>query len=236
MALLKHKTKDGSMTYFNEEIGDFYKAINGALSESVLKHAKGLEISRRDKKEIVILDICFGAGYNCLAAISEVKKKDKLKYTNTKLIIYCFENDKRILEKVQDIEFCDIDKELDVDVSYYEIIQKFVNDFLECKKTEYEEDNIKLIMMYGDAKTEIDKVNNNIADFCFFDPFSPEKVKDMWSVEFFKKVFAKMNHGGRLTTYSHARFVRDNFAAAGFTVTDGLYFRRRCPSTIAEKK
>ena len=55
MALVNHRTKDGSLTFFNEEVGDFYKAINGALSESVLKHAKGLGISLCNKKEIVVL-------------------------------------------------------------------------------------------------------------------------------------------------------------------------------------
>lgn len=79
------------------------------------------------------------------------------------------------------------------------------------------------------------KKSHENADVVFFDPFSPKKVPHMWTAEFLKDVYDKMNKNAVLTTYSCARVVRDNMKSAGFKVTDGPIIGRRSPSTIAIK-
>lgn len=203
-------TEDKSITYYNTEVGDHYHTKSGAKEEAFEKHAKALKI----KDSSVILDICFGLGYNTAAALDLIDN----------CVVYCFENDKEILRKVL---------EINADFKSWSIIQEFVKGFFDGKST-YEKDGIKLIMVYGDAKKEIRKVKEK-ADYVFFDPFSPAKVPDMWSAEFLKDIFERMNKDGKLSTYSYARFVRDNMKKAGFEVIDGPKIGRRSPSTIAIK-
>jgi tRNA U34 5-methylaminomethyl-2-thiouridine-forming methyltransferase MnmC len=57
----------------------------------------------------------------------------------------------------------------------------------------------------------------------------------MWTNEFFIDIRNKMKENGRLSTYSCARFVRDNLRQAGFIVKDGPIIGRKSPSTIAVK-
>lgn len=230
MKFEKIVTKDGSYTFYNDEVGDHYKATNGALTESVKKHATGLRFEECTSDEIVIIDLCAGAGYNSLAAIGYIRKY----HPDKKIKIYYLENDKEIMDMANHVDFNDVTEDLGIDVSYYIMIQNFITGFIKEGKTEHEEDGVKFIMCFGDAKEEILKIDAD-SEFCIFDPFSPSKVPDMWTVEFMKNVYDKLIHGARLSTYSCARFIKDNFEAAGFRLTKGPTIGRRSPSTVAVK-
>jgi len=205
------KTRDNSLTFFNEKAGDYYHSQSGAKEEAFEKHAKALEVDKADNP--VIFDICFGLGYNTAAALDLVKNA----------AIYCFENDKEILNKIL---------EIDADFKSYILIKAFIKDFLEKGINKYENDKIKLIIVFGDAREKIKEINNK-ADFVFFDAFSPAKVPEMWTKDFFSDIHSKMKKNGKLSTYSCAKFVRNNLKEAGFEVKDGPIIGRRSPSTIA---
>ncbi|MBW3020567.1 hypothetical protein KY334_04680 [Candidatus Woesearchaeota archaeon] len=207
-------TEDNSITYYNEEAQDHYHTKSGAREEAFEKHAKALKID--EVSNPVIYDMFFGLGYNAAAAIDILKDN---------VTIYCFENDKVILSKIL---------ELKADFESWSLIQDFVRGFLENNEKVFTKKNIKLIMLFGDALEEIKNVEEK-ADFVFFDPFSPAKVPQFWTLDFFKDVKDKMNSGGKLSTYSCARFVKDNFIEAGFRLEKGPIVGRRSPSTIAIK-
>ncbi|MBW2999016.1 hypothetical protein KY321_05750 [Candidatus Woesearchaeota archaeon] len=203
-------TGDNSITYYSEEAQDHYHTKSGAREEAFEKHAKALEI----KANSVIYDMFFGLGYNSAAAIDILKDN---------VTIYCFENDKEILK---------LALEMDADFESWCIIKDFLRGFLDNGETIYVKDNIKLVMVYGDALETI-KEEREKADYIFFDPFSPAKVPQFWTVDFFKDIKSKMNKNGKLSTYSCARFVKDNFTEAGFRLEKGPIIGRRSPSTIA---
>lgn len=203
-------TKDGSMTYHNEECDECYHSKTGAIEESFKKFA---ELSNL-KPGAVVLDICFGIGYNSLAAIHLCKP----------IKIIALENDQKIIDKIQEVEVAD---ELKED---YEYIKKAS---LESEfKSGDGEVQIKLLM--GDARETVKQVTEKV-DAVFLDPFSPKKCPELWTEEFFKDIFDVMKDNAILTTYSCARVVRDNLEKAGFTVKDGPSVGRRSPSTIAMK-
>jgi len=203
------KTEDSSITFYNEEIEDHYHSKSGAREEAFEKHSKALNL----KENSVIFDMFFGLGYNSAAALD---LKDNL-------TIYCFENDKNILKQIPKIK---------ADFKSWNVIQEFITEFLKNNKTTYKKNNIKLIMLFGDARETIKKIKNK-ADFVFFDPFSPAKVPELWTEDFFKDIKNKLNKNAKLSTYSYARFVRNNLKNAGFKVIDGPIIGRRSPSTIA---
>lgn len=211
-------TDDGSPSFRNEFYDQPYHSKSGAVEEAFKKYAIPLKIW--EKENPVIYDVCFGIGYNAAAALDLFLEKGKGKIT-----IYCFENDEEILKKCLEItpKF----------KSYY-LIKDLIEQFVETKETVLIKNNIKLILCVGDARVLINKSEEN-ADFVFFDPFSPKKHPEMWTEDFFRDIYSRMNKGGVLSTYSYARIVRDNLAKVGFSVSPGPVVGRRSPSTIAVK-
>ncbi|HIH15407.1 MAG: hypothetical protein QT08_C0017G0026 [archaeon GW2011_AR17] len=198
------KTKDNSYTFFNEKYQEAYHSLTGALEEAQKKYIEPLEV----KDGYIILDICFGLGYNTFVALENTK--------NIKVI--ALEIDEEILRDLQNIE---INRK-------YEIIKKL------AREKKYKDKDYDLTLIMGPAQETIKKVKEKV-DCVFLDPFSPKKTPELWTREFFNGIFKIMKPGAKLATYSCARVVRDNLKAEGFTITDGPKVGRRGPSTIAEK-
>ncbi|MGV8168603.1 MAG: tRNA (5-methylaminomethyl-2-thiouridine)(34)-methyltransferase MnmD [Candidatus Nanoarchaeia archaeon] len=223
MTLQPITTDDGSPTFRSIIYDEPYHSKSGAVEESFKKYALALNIW--EKKNPIIYDICSGMGYNAAAAIDVFLEKGSGTIT-----IYCYENDEEIIHKT-----------LDVNPAFknYNLIKTLVDNYFKNKETTFNEEKegkqIKLILRIGDAR-ELIKTEKENADFVFFDPFSPKKHPEMWTEEFFKDIYQKMNNPGLLSTYSYARIVKDNLKNAGFSVTAGPVVGRRSPSTIAKKE
>lgn len=213
-------SKDNTVTYFNELYNETYHSLTGAKEEAFKKFVEPVLEKIKDKKELVVFDVCFGLGYNTASLIENVNSAVKLK-------IYCFENDVEILKVIPSLD--------DSLFKSYKKIKKFVTEFLESGKTEYSEGNVTLILLFGDAREKIGAVPDS-AFLVFLDPFSPKKCPHLWTREFFSDINNKMGFGSVLTTYSCARIVRENLLAVGFSVFNGPKVKRRGPSTIAIKK
>ena len=231
--LLPFTTADGSLSFRNIAFDEMYHTKSGAREESFEKHARPIKVW--EKENPVIYDICFGLGYNAAAAIDLIRQNG-----NKSLItIYIFENDLEILKRIPEInaEFDSFPLIQGVIRTFIDTYQK--NNPIHSNKNYYEQfykqENIKFIMLLGDARKTILEAKES-ADFVFFDPFSPTHHSEMWGLSFIKDVYSKMNFGGKLTTYSYARIVRETFAAAGFNVIAGPIIGRKSPSTIAIKE
>lgn len=79
-------TKDGSITFHNENYDEAYHSLTGAEEEAREKYAKPTQIKQND----TILDICFGLGYNSAAALD----------VTTNIEITAIENDPKILQEI----------------------------------------------------------------------------------------------------------------------------------------
>jgi len=203
-------TKDGSSTFFNDKIKDYYHSKSGAATEAREKYVNALKVTPNK----IIFDICFGIAYNTAAALEKGPAT-----------IHCFENDREILHKILN---------LNAPFKNYPLIKEFVKSFLKGNNT-FIKDNITLIMHFGDARLKIKDVSEN-ADYVFFDAFSPSKQPELWTEQFFKDIRNKMNGDAKLATYSCARWVRKNMQNAGFTIKDGPIVGTYSPGTIAIKK
>ena len=198
-------TGDNSITLRNPEYDECYHTKSGAIEEAFEKFAKPCKL----KNGMKVLDVCFGLGYNTLAAIE---------LANVQVV--GLENDKRILDEIKDIE---------VDEKLKESFEKIKQ---AAKTMNYEDDKIKIKIILGDARETVKTLNEKF-DAVFFDPFSPKKCPGLWTEEFFKNIAKVMKKGGILTTYSYARVTKDNLKSAGFRIEDGPCIGRRSPSTIA---
>lgn len=198
------QTNDRSFTFFNEDYQEAYHSLTGALEEAQKKFIEPLDV----KEGQVILDICFGLGYNSFAAMEHAKH----------LKIIALEKDERILEALQEIK---INKK-------YEIIKHV------AREKYYKDQDYEIQLILGPGEQTIKEVKE-IFDCVFLDPFSPKKNPELWTKEFFEEIYKRMKPGANLATYSCARSVRDNLKAAGFLVKDGPKVKRRGPSTLALK-
>src|SRR3989338_5291884 len=218
-------TKDNTITFFSEQYQEWYHSKSGAVEEAIEKYAKPCEIAEKAKqKRIVLLDICFGLGYNTAAAINIAMQVNP----EIEITVYALENDLEILKKIQ---------EIDVIFSSYPILKSIVKEFLESisqndkkemKKKEknknekrkeviIKKQNMIIHFLFGDARETIKEVSEKV-DAVFLDPFSPKVCPELWTKEFFEDIRKTMKNDAILATYSCARVVRDNLKASGFQV------------------
>ena len=208
-------TKDNSVTLHNREYDETYHSVTGAMEETFEKFIKPCKLAEKGK--LRILDICFGLGYNAIAAIDTALESNP----NCEIEIVSLEQDLKLDEL----------KKLNPKLKHYSIIKKLELDPINNQYI-YEDKNIHLIIKLGDAVETIRKVTGKF-DAVFLDPFSPKKNSELWTYSFFSEIANRMKKQGILATYSCARMVRDNLVKAGFTVKDGPKVGRRGPSTIA---
>ncbi|MBI5390654.1 hypothetical protein HZB02_04140 [Candidatus Woesearchaeota archaeon] len=206
-------TKDGSITFFNSQFQETYHSTTGAIEEAQKKFIDPARSQFHDG--MVVLDICFGFGYNTAACLDRFFAL----FPNGKITIIGFEIDQQLKEKAA---------LLDPPFKSYDLI-----------KTAMQQGSVKtkqvdLSIVWGDVLQTIYSIEQK-ADVVFLDPFSPKKHPELWSEDFFRKIAARMKQNGILTTYSCARIVRDNLRRAGFLVSDGPCIGRRGPSTVGKR-
>ena len=72
------KTDDDSITFWNPLFKEHYHSMLGGRLEAMEKYILPSELSELIKsKNVRILDICFGLGYNSLSAINSVVDNEK---------------------------------------------------------------------------------------------------------------------------------------------------------------
>jgi chorismate dehydratase len=212
-------TKDGSITLRNEEYDETYHSFTGAYDETVKKFIIPCKIKELTKnKNIKILDIGFGLGYNSISAIDTIQEENE----NCEIEIMSLERDLKLDEI----------KKLETLYKHYDILKKLEFDPL-TNSYLFEQKNIRLRILIGNGPDRIKKINDKF-DAVFLDPFSPKKNPEMWTKEFFIDIKKLMKKSAILATYSCARVVRDNLRDAGFVIEDGPKVGRRGPSTIAK--
>ncbi|MCB0214680.1 MAG: tRNA (5-methylaminomethyl-2-thiouridine)(34)-methyltransferase MnmD [Anaerolineae bacterium] len=77
-------------------------------------------------------------------------------------------------------------------------------------------DGIRLELVIGDAVTV--PIPSRDYHAVYQDAFSPEKNPELWTQEFFARLFGLLRPGGKLATYSVKGEVRRRLAAVGFQV------------------
>lgn len=154
----------------------------------------------QDKKELRILDICFGLGYNTLATLYYIQKNNLA----IKLHIYSPEFDTELLKSLQSFQYPEELKE------FKTIIDTLSKDFY------YEDEKIKIELFNGDARKYIKTLNN--IDIVYQDAFSTDVNHSLWTVEYFADIKKALASDAILTTYSIATPVRLSLYKNDFVV------------------
>ena len=218
------KTKDGSNTLFSEFYNQHYhNPDDGAINESLSKHIIPTLFFHQNnlkKKELNILDICFGIGYNTFSTIYYILKNN----LNIKLNIYSPELDGNLVKSLCDFEF---PKEFD---SIKHIIKSV------AKTSKYEDENIKIEVFLGDARAYIKSLPKEFFDIVYQDAFSSEVNFELWTKEYFDDIYKLCKNDCIISSYAVATPIRLSQYEAGFFIYEHRPVKRKITLAFKEKQ
>ncbi len=196
----KVTTKDGSQTLYSSEFDECYHSTNdGALNETLQKHIIPAFTLAPYKDKLVILDICFGLGYNTLATIYYCK----LHAISTKIEIISPELDIALVKDLQNFTY---PREF---ATLRPIIEQL------SQNLHYKDEQFDIKILIGDARTLLPNIKQKI-DIIYQDAFSPQKNPLLWTKEYFDMLRKLCNEDAIITTYSSATPVRMGMWESGF--------------------
>jgi tRNA U34 5-methylaminomethyl-2-thiouridine-forming methyltransferase MnmC len=199
-------TKDGSFTFFSTEFGETFHSDLGAKAEAFEKFALATDLPQKAQNpSIRLLDVCYGLGYNTAAALETIWSINPNCYVE----IYGLE----------------LDPTVPVGALAPEVLNHWstsVGTILKHLALEHTCQQVHLgaHLLLGDARQTLPKILQSgfQADAIFFDPFSPRRCPQLWTVEFFQIVVQCLAPDGKLSTYSRSASVRSAMKLAGLCI------------------
>lgn len=195
-------TGDGSQTLYSAEFDETYHSDrDGALYETLQKHVLSAFRLKGEQEKLMILDICFGLGYNTLATLYYIQKK-KLA---TKIHIISPEIDRGLVESLASFVY---PREF---AALLPIIEALSRDLF------YEDAQFRIEILIGDARQLLPQIKEKF-DIVYQDAFSPAHNPMLWTREYFAQIRSMIKEDGVLTTYSIAADVRMGLHENGFNL------------------
>ncbi|MCL6433711.1 MAG: hypothetical protein K6T90_05735 [Leptolyngbyaceae cyanobacterium HOT.MB2.61] len=199
-------TEDGSFTFFSEEFGEAFHSRYGARREAFVKFARATDLVERSQRGCVcLLDVCYGLGYNTAAALETIWTANP----HCRVEVYGLELDETIPRAA-------------IAPPLIESWSPEVQSILRAIALEhcYTTPQLSATLLIGDARQTIQVLSAKRfqADAVFFDPFSPRRCPQLWTVEFFAQVTRCLKADGKLATYSRSAAVRSALLEAGLQV------------------
>ena len=218
------KTEDGSFTLYQPEYRQHFHSLAGAESEAQKKFIEPCEIRKylEDGRNIRILDVGFGLGYNAIAVANLANQIGK-----GKVEIVSLEKDIKAVEASLAVAKSSLRSPNANSEGEARLI---LQSLLAEQAWESEFASIKLVL--GDGRETLNQVEGPV-DAVFLDPFSHEVNPELWSYDFLKLISAKLADDGVVATYSNAFPVRGAMLRCGLFVGETPAFGRKKGGTIA---
>ena len=214
-------TKDGSNTLFSKLYNQHYhNPDDGAINEALSKHIIPAFTFHKNKKELVILDICFGIGYNTFSTIYYVIKNN----IDVKLNIFSPELDGNLVKSLETFEF---PKE-------FENIKHIIKSVAQTGK--YEDKKIKIEVFIGDARDYIRNLEKNSFDIIYQDAFSSDVNFELWTKEYFDDIYKLCNDTCIMSSYAIATPIRLSMYEAGFFIYQNRPVKRKITLAFKQKQ
>lgn len=224
-------TQDGSITAQKAELGELYHNRQGAYAEALLNYAlPTLELYSQDQNtDLVLLDICFGMGYNTLVLLDELLKLDK----PVNLTVTAVDNDPYFVTQslplvLDQSHFACFDQG-----TKQAIITAFSGNDWHCFKAG--KVNVKARLLDSDLRLALQKdLCASKAGLIYHDPFAPQKVPILWTTEVFGayKQILKLAPAA-LFTYASASAVRGAMLDNGFSLYQTAKLGGKSGGTLA---
>lgn len=214
-------TKDGSNTLFSKLYNQHYhNPDDGAINEALSKHIIPAFTFLANKKELNILDICFGIGYNTFSTIYYCL----LNNLDVKLNFYSPELDGNLVNSLETFEF---PKE-------FENIKHIINSV--AKTCKYEDEKIKIEVFIGNARDYIKSLKSNSFDIIYQDAFSSDVNFELWTKEYFDDIYKLCKNDSIMSSYAIATPIRLSMYEAGFFIYENRPVKRKITLAFKQKQ
>ena len=213
-------TDDGSVTFWSDDFKEHFHSRVGAATEARVKFVEASSLDERlAERDLRLLDVCFGLGYNALSACeaAETRKAGFLE-------VVAIEIDIRVVRAAA----AQMESRADTPVDW----RKALGDLDAARQWTGDYSSVRLV--HGDARDVLDDAAaGGLFDVVFLDAFSTQRNAELWSVDFFRRLRGVMSEGGILVTYCAALPVRAGLLQAGFHVGETTPVGRKRGGTIA---
>lgn len=206
MVWVAQQTDDGSFTFFSETFGEAFHSLRGARAEAFEKFARATHLRERAAGDrLCLLDVCYGLGYNTAAALETIWAANP----RCHVTIYGLEVDATVPRAAVQPPLIE---------SWSPAIRPILVELAQSGCCDRPDLTARLLI--GDARQTIQTLphRNVQADAILFDPFSPRRCPQLWTVEFFRAVARCLAPEGILATYSRAASVRRAMQLAGLAI------------------
>ena len=215
-------TADGSYTFFSSEFQETFHSSFGAKQEAEVRYIEPCQIKQlaREQSTIRLLDVCYGLGYNSAAALNAIWSVNP--QCRIELIA---------LEIAPEVPLEAVRQNL---LAHW---QQPVAEFLAqlSRESVVNHPLLSAKLLLGDARQTIQSIVGTKwqADAIFFDPFSPPKCPQLWTIEFMALTARCLSPTGTLATYSCSAAVRTALLEAGLKIGSIVGVGRKSPGTAA---
>ncbi len=204
IAWIPKLTKDGSFTFFSKEFGETFHSRQGAKTEAFLKFADATDLVERSRQPCLrLIDVCYGLGYNTAAALETLWAANP----ECQIELHGLELDATVPRAAIAPPLIEV-----WSPKVQEVLKAIAQDH------QHQTPQLKARLWIGDARQTIQRLSRFEADAIFFDPFSPSRCPQLWTVEFFRQVAECLSPDGKLATYSRAAAVRSALLEAGLKI------------------
>jgi tRNA U34 5-methylaminomethyl-2-thiouridine-forming methyltransferase MnmC len=211
-------TGDGSPTLFCEAVSEHYHSTrDGAFAEALHKHVgPAWEYRIRGRAEVVVVDLCFGLGYNTLVLLWLLRRKGFA----GRLRVFSPERDAALLARLDSFPY---PEQL---AGLRPVIKSLASRRLWADR------DWRVEIAVGEARSFLAGRRGPV-DIIFHDPFSPQHNPALWTREFFAE-YRRLGAADLLvTTYSAATAVRLGLYENGFRIYQHRPAARVRSSTLA---
>lgn len=203
---MPQQTADGSYTFFSERFGETFHSRFGAKAEAFLKFAEATRLAERaTQPQIALLDVCYGLGYNSAAALETIWRVNP----DCRVHLIGLELDASVPQAAV------VPPVIEVWSDPVQQVLRAIACTHECHTP-----HLTASLYIGDARQTIQQAIDAAfqAEAIFFDPFSPKRCPELWTVEFLRRVVACLSPNGTLATYSRSAAVRSALLEAGLQI------------------
>lgn len=238
------RTADGSFSCHDSETDQLCHNSAGAFTEALQNYAipSGLVELARQQRDIRVLDACYGLGYNTWVLVQHLLQTVTTPFT---VSVVGIEASAEILEFSPRIfehpTLADLKNEIgtwehNIDYRTQECsfdtkrgpqrVQNVVINVAGNRTIHFE-------LYLSDLRQQVLDVQGDF-DRVFHDPFSPQKMPELWTVDLFQE-YARLlrKRQGSVLTYSMAAAVRGGLLEAGFSLGKTQALGKKAGGTIA---
>jgi hypothetical protein len=251
-------TEDGSLSCVDSETGQLSHNRAGAYTEAVHLYDRPSGLSDLVLRQggIRVLDACYGMGYNTWSLINELVRLEETSDFK-KLVanhspdqqftvsLVCIEKHPEVLEFLPQILSLPTFDPLNSKIgpsehnAYYRTLTCSSHTKVGGVEVRYLTMHIAPHWRF-EVELWVDDLRNRVPqlqgpfDAVFHDPFSPQKMPELWTVDLFREYHRLLQpRNGRLLTYCAAAAVRGGLMEAGFQVSSLKGLGAKTGSTLA---